>query len=143
MISTGQSAMQAQKVHVAVEVSDLAATASAYFGAIVKVGRTPALDTLLPEVGEFIGLLARLSETPSQIGPYRAQVPSLVWRQGISMLDGVEHLDADLNAALEVLSAGELDVPSLQELSTRLNRLSRVFAELSRHELGTLMADSR
>lgn len=139
VISNGQRAMHLQKVDVAVEVSDLAATTSAYFEAAAKVGPSPELNTLIPELQCFSALIGRLSESPIETRPYRTLIPAEVWRRGIAELDGLTHLDTDIDSALSMLQTGELDVDRLTSLALRLKTLSRVFAELGRQELGALM----
>jgi hypothetical protein len=138
VISNGQRAMHLQKVNIAVEVSDLAATGSAYFDATAQVGPSADLDTLIPQLRDFTALIARLSESPAQTRPYRTLIPAELWRKGTAELEGLTHLDSDIASALETVARGDLDVERLQALATRLRKLSRVFAEISRQELDAL-----
>lgn len=141
VISNGQRAMHLQKVNIAVEVSDLAATTSAYFHAAAKVGTSAELDTLLPDLHSFTALIGRLGESsPVRTRAYRTLIPAEVWRRGAAAgLEDLSHLDADIDAALSMVESGTPSVEVLETLAERLRKLSNVFAELGKQELGVLM----
>jgi len=138
VISNGQRAMHLQKVNVAVEVSDLAATSSAYFDTVAKVGTSEELNSLLPDLRSFTALIARLREQPVQTRPHRTLIPAEVWRRGMQQFDDLSQLDVDIDAALSKLQAGTSDTENLIKLASRLRQISRVFAELGKQELGAL-----
>lgn len=135
VISNGQRAMHLQRVNVAVEVSDLAATGSAYFETVAEVGRSSELDTLLPDLHDFTALIALLSKAPAETLPYRALIPAQVWRKGTAEFADLARLDSDIDSALDTLESGITDAAALKTLAGRLRELSRAFAKLSQQEL--------
>ncbi|MDO3401369.1 hypothetical protein QWI29_15125 [Mycolicibacterium neoaurum] len=141
VISNGQRAMHLQKVNIAVEVSDLAATSGAYFDAVAEVGTSTELDALVPQLHSFTHLIARLSEAPVPTRPYRTLIPAELWRRGIAGFDDVEmeNLESEISDALGTVSAGNFDVNEIHALAARLRRLSSAFAELGRQEFNAVI----
>lgn len=139
VISNGQRAMHLQKVNIAVEVSDLAATTSAYFDAAAKVGTSDELNSLIPDLRNFTALIGRLSQSPIETRSHRTLIPAEVWQRGTAELEDLTHLDTEIDTALATVEKGIFDTALLEQLALRLRELSRVFAELGQIELGALV----
>lgn len=139
VISNGQRAMHLQRVNLAVRVSDLAATSSAFFDVTAAGEPSEELNSLIPELRQFVELIGDLQDPPDEARRYRTLIPAEVWRQGTADFGNLSALDEDIDTALDAVEKDEADPGKLRALAERLSALSKAFSELGRGEYDRLM----